>query len=442
MSQTRVRDSISLEVKHQIIQLIDTKSMEIKDIVVKFGLKAKQNVARIWANREKIKLDYEKKTNKNAKKCLYVGKSRFPKLEQALVIWMKGCRDNKIPLATSLIAKQAKDLADLMKLEDFKGSDGFVKGVIKRSGMSFVAERGDSEGVCETTVNSWKSKLEDIIKDREAKDVFNIDETGVYWRLLPNKTFAFNNESGKGTQKAKDRLTVVLIANADGTEKYIHVIGKSKKPRCFKNVKVLPVHYHQQNNAWINGDIWIEILRSLDKKVKREVILFADNCGPHVTNGLNLKNIKLLFFPSNTSVLQPLDQGIIHSFKSNYKKCLISFLIKEIKQRNLNEINKKVRAKDIDVLTALTLMKLSWEDVTSKTITNCFRKAFFYFTRTTITIADENQDEDENSVWKLLEEVNQDQLPFTSLKSYLDFDDNVECFGQLSNEEIVEIVNQ
>ena len=63
-------------------------------------------------------------------------------------------------------------------------------------------------------------------------DVYNMDETGLFYCLTPNSTSATG--SVRGTKKCKDRLTITLCANADGSHKCKPlVIGKSKKPRCF-----------------------------------------------------------------------------------------------------------------------------------------------------------------------------------------------------------------
>jgi len=43
----------------------------------------------------------------------------------------------------------------------------------------------------------------------------------------------------------------------DGSEKLEPlVIGKSKNPCCFKNVKRLPIIYEANKNAWMTSDIW------------------------------------------------------------------------------------------------------------------------------------------------------------------------------------------
>ena len=66
-------------------------------------------------------------------------------------------------------------------------------------------------------------------------DILNIDETGLFWKASPDRTLTTYSRPGR--KKAKDRITLALTYNADGSEKYeIWVISKSKNPRCFKNL--------------------------------------------------------------------------------------------------------------------------------------------------------------------------------------------------------------
>lgn len=99
------------------------------------------------------------------------------------------------------------------------------------------------------------------------------------------------------------------------------VIGKSAKPRSFKN-KRLPCLYRNQESAWMNFELFHEYLTKRDNEFKsenRHVLLFIDNCAAH-PKVYNLSNIKVIFFPPNvTSKCQPCDMGIIHSLKSHYK---------------------------------------------------------------------------------------------------------------------------
>ena len=83
------------------------------------------------------------------------------------------------------------------------------------------------------TVSNWKGKLNDLIKNKSPDKIYNCDETALFWKLLPSKTFAFTSESRFGTRKCKERITLLLISNADGTDRQTIFIGKSKTPRCF-----------------------------------------------------------------------------------------------------------------------------------------------------------------------------------------------------------------
>ena len=57
-----------------------------------------------------------------------------------------------------------------------------------------------------------------------------MDETAKLYNLRPTHTYA--TSSVRGYKQAKDRLTVAVCANADGSHKYgMYVIGKAKRPR-------------------------------------------------------------------------------------------------------------------------------------------------------------------------------------------------------------------
>lgn len=105
----------------------------------------------------------------------------------------------------------------------------------------------------------------------------------------------------------------------DGSEKLKPlVIGKFQNPRCLKNVKSLPVHYYANSRAWMNSEIFKDSVRLLDKKFKKErrkILLFIDKCPAHPKME-NMQSITSIFFPPNaTSLLQPVDQGIINTLK-------------------------------------------------------------------------------------------------------------------------------
>ena len=73
-----------------------------------------------------------------------------------------------------------------------------------------------------------------LLADYDPCDVFNADETGLFFKCLPEKTLAFKGEKCHGGKRSKERVTVMVAANMIGTEKLkFMVIGKSVKPIVF-----------------------------------------------------------------------------------------------------------------------------------------------------------------------------------------------------------------
>ncbi len=166
-----------------------------------------------------------------------------------------------------------------------------------------------------------------------------------------------------------------MCANSTGSHKFPPlVIRKSLNPRCFKNLNksALPVTYHANSKAWMRSDIFIEWLQYLDnwfRTMGRKILLLIDNAGSHFNPkildeeadssseeeivaessnaaqnrkrrrrskpkkkkpDIKLTNIELVYLPPNTTAhLQPMDAGIIHSFKSKYKREFCRHLIQQ-----------------------------------------------------------------------------------------------------------------
>lgn len=162
-------------------------------------------------------------------------------------------------------------------------------------------------------------------------EIFNADETGLFYKLTPDKTLKLKGEKCTGGKLSKERITVMVAANMSGTaKKKLLVIGKSQRLRCFKNVRHLPVDYESNRKAWMTGDIFTKWARAWDReltKKNKKILLLVDNCPahPHIAD---LKSITLVFLPPNTtSVLQPMDQGIIRALKAHFRKNLVLKMI-------------------------------------------------------------------------------------------------------------------
>ncbi|GBL81922.1 Tigger transposable element-derived protein 6 [Araneus ventricosus] len=289
--------------------------------------------------------------------------------------WFKEVRTAKIPLNGYIIKEKALGIAERLKLQGLSASNGWIDRFEKRNNLYIKSICGESGSVDIEIVQLWKENtLPNLLKDCIPRDIFNADETGLFFNLLPDKTLTVKGENCQEGKFPKMRLTVLLCTNADGSEKLTPlVIGRAKKPRCFKNVKSLSTDYTWNKKARMTQSVFEDFLRKLDKKMrlqKLKIILFIDNCTPHLD--LKLKNMRVEFVPTNcTSQLQPLDLGIIRSFKAHYRKQLVRKLLLFLGSGDLQDASEA----KTNVLEALNVISAAWDSVDKKCVTNSFNKA-------------------------------------------------------------------
>ncbi|XP_063241569.1 tigger transposable element-derived protein 6-like [Bacillus rossius redtenbacheri] len=270
-----------------------------------------------------------------------------------------------------MLAK-ADELALKLGLTDFKRSVGWLNRFKARHGISSHKIVGESASVDPKSVSEWLPLLQNILSRYQPRDVYNADELGMFYNLLPDRTLAVKGDVCKGAKRSKERLTALLCCNMDGSDKMKPlVIGKSKKPRGFKG-NILHCDYDFNKKAWMNAAVFTKWLRSFDAKMdvmNRKVVLFVDNCPAHPPLD-NLRNIELVFLPKNTtSVLQPLDQGIIQQVKLKYREMLVRSMVLQ------HNIGKEI--KKWDMYRATEAIVTSWRALKPEVIANCFRHANF-----------------------------------------------------------------
>jgi hypothetical protein len=110
------------------------------------------------------------------------------------------------------------------------------------------------------------------------------------------------------------------------------LINQSLNPRCFKNIEKnnLPVFFRANKKAWMTQDLFkdwfyncfipeVEAFMS-EKKLYFKALLIIDNASCHKVE-LNHPSVKVIYMPPNcTAVIQPLDQGVIQTFKLYYAR--------------------------------------------------------------------------------------------------------------------------
>ena len=95
--------------------------------------------------------------------------------------------------------------------------------------MRQVKINGESGDVSAEAIDSWKERIPELLQGYRSEDIWNLNESGCYWRALPDHRFARKGSQCKGGKKAKQRITVTLVANAAGEKESSIIIWKSEK---------------------------------------------------------------------------------------------------------------------------------------------------------------------------------------------------------------------
>ena len=202
-------------------------------------------------------------------------------------------------------------------VKNFQALDDWPQRWKEWNNISFKTVSRESKSVTPEMINAWsKTSLPTptLLSNYDLKDNYNTDECGLFVSTFQIKLTSWNEKSGR--KLSKIRITGMAAANAMGDKLPKFVIAKAKNPRCFKSVKFLPCWYRNQWKSWMDGNLFVEWLRELDRKFLfegRNVDFVIDNCPfhPHIDN---LKVIKFYFLSHNsTSKTQPMDRGTICS---------------------------------------------------------------------------------------------------------------------------------
>ena len=361
----RKLDVKSMDIKYRAVMEVERGLKSKAKIAEEFGVK--RNTLSTWIKNKQTIIDGYRSGSFNVdrKKMRH---AQFEDIEDDLYKWFVNARSHNVPVSGPLLQAQAEIIAKKLGYNDFKCSGGWLDRFQKRYQIVFKKISGEAKSVNLDSVHDWyNSVFLDILDQYDAKDIYNADETAIFYKLLPDRTLTFKGDDGHGTKTSKERLSVLVAANMNGTDKRrLLVIGKSAKPRCFKNVATLPTQYESNKKAWMTSAIFTTWVHEFDEDMARQgrqVALLIDNCPAH-PDVRGLRATTLFFLPPNTtSVTQPMDQGVILSFKRNYRKQLVD---------RLSQCIDSDKAFAVSVLDALHLMKSAWDLVSHETIANCF----------------------------------------------------------------------
>jgi hypothetical protein len=341
-------------------------------------------VSRILSSKYDYIDDLDKKKDKVALQARRSRAGEWKELDAALFEWQQCMQKKKAVITGEILKSQAikfwNALPQYQGEEQPKFSNGWLHGFQRRFKIKEYINHGEaaSAEIDKPEAIAQMERVRQLAAKYNPANILNMDETGLFWKLIPERTLA--TQAGSGGKKSKDRVTLAFTVSASGKKEQVWCIGKSKNPRCFKNInrKLLRIEYRNNKSKWMTGLIMEEYLRWLDNRMRgkgRKVLLLLDNFSGHelgvsLIGGLEgLPNVRIEWLPPNTTPYwQPLDQGIIASFKLQYRRLWINYMLRQY------EADKDPN-KTVNLLKAIQWTRTAWESVLPQTIQKCWWKS-------------------------------------------------------------------
>ena len=336
------------------------------------------------------------------------------RLEKMVYTWMSHRKHQGLSATYDDTKRKALEVYEHLKnkeedkssVPDFTASTGWFYKFKSRFGFHNVKKAGEAKSADEEAAASYPLKLKEIIEEGgyRPKQVFNMDETGLQWKKMPERTYIAKEEKvAPGFKAFKDRFTLLFGANLTGDCKLKPVmVYHSENPRALKgyNKKTLPVHWYSNKSAWMTANIFNDYsMGPLVAELKEycmannlpfRILMVLDNAPAHPQVLQDLHNeIKFVFLPPNTTALiQPMDQGVIQMFKTHYlqrtwrslsSKCDMSLsdleMAAQAPEKSMAEVKKDVvrqHWRGYTIRDAIWHVRDAWAKVT----VNCIRGAW------------------------------------------------------------------
>ncbi|XP_034962830.1 tigger transposable element-derived protein 1-like isoform X3 [Zootoca vivipara] len=324
-------------------------------------------------------------------------------VEKWLAVWINEkllAGDN---ISESVICEKALQLhADLIKNTPgtsaesciFKASRGWFDNFKRRSGIHSAVRH--CKAANKENADRFVLEFKDYIEAEGflPQQVFNCDETGLFWKRMPKRTYITKEEESlPGHKPMKDRLSLLFCANASGDFKMKPLlVYHSVNPRVFKENNVirskLHVMWRANSKAWVTRQFFIEWVHEVfgpsvrkylrDKNLPMKCLLVVDNAPAHppslegeLVEEFSFIDVKFLP-PDTTPLLQPMDQQVISNFKKLYTRALFQrcFEVTSDTELTLREFWKN----HFSILHGLHLIDKAWRDVSQRTLKSAWKK--------------------------------------------------------------------
>lgn len=344
-------------------------------------------------------------------------------MEKLLAIWFDDQIQKRMPLSLSIIQAKALNIFETLQArsgevstETFTASNGWFQRFSRRFNLHNRSVSGEAASADVEAAEKFVDQFDTIIEQGGycPEQIFNVDETGLFWKKMPERSYIHKEaKTMPGFKAFKDRVTLLLGGNVTGFKLKPLLIYRSENPRALSRVRknTLPVYYRANNKAWMTQALFEDwfthcFIPSVkhycqEKGIPFKIILLLDNAPghPQYLDGLN-PDVKIVYLPKNTtSILQPMDQGAIATFKAYYLRTTFS---KAVAATENDEVTLRDFWRSYNILDCINNIESAWKGVTEKCMQGIWKKCLKRFVN---NVAVFEKDEDVDAINKTTMEL-------------------------------------
>jgi len=193
MKRRKITEELSISKKVDLIEY--SKENTIRNVATKFNVSL-GTVVNIKRKDEYLKL-YEQNLHEERKR-----KQRQWEYDENNNIKLQRfikAKFNNIPISGPHIQEASLEFAKKKNMENFKASNGWLEKFIKSHNVSFKALSGESCSANFNEATIFKDYISKIFKNYSPRDIFNVDETALYYNAMPDKSWVEKQKENRGT---------------------------------------------------------------------------------------------------------------------------------------------------------------------------------------------------------------------------------------------------
>ena len=143
-----------------------------------------------------------------------------PEVDEALNQWFKTVLHKGVRISGLILKAKAEEFAEKLGRPDFIATEDWLSRWKGRYQIRCKHAHGGKASADFGGAEVWKStKLPELLSEYNPCDIYNADETALYYRATPDNSLCYRYEQLSGSKKAMERVTVLVCVNMSGSDK-------------------------------------------------------------------------------------------------------------------------------------------------------------------------------------------------------------------------------